>query len=139
MTARDRHFEVGVEVRVGAGSATIVDAYWDCAGYLELAEGAALLLGRGVDDLVFLDGLDNGGERGAGLAVLREAVRVARVRGRTLVVQARSERGGEGDQERLRSWYERTGLLEHVPGASAGRVLSNLFYDAGGRRGGRRR
>lgn len=123
-------FEDGVEVRAGAGSALVVDAYWEGMALHDFLSKVALLLDADVDDLAYLGDLDNGGERGAGLAVLRKALRVARARGYTLVVQARSESGDDADQGKLRTWYERTGLLKHVPGASAGRFLSNVFYDA---------
>lgn len=119
----ERDFEAGVEVHAGAGSALVVDlAYNDFYG--NLAEDVAEHLRCDPDDLLFLENLRNGGERGAGRGALEAALALAREVGCRLVVFAQSER--EDGQDKLRAWYESTGLLDHVK-TRRGTYLSNVF------------
>jgi hypothetical protein len=118
-------FEAGVEVRAGAGSALVVDlAYNDF--YFDLAQDVSEHLRCDPDDLLFLENLQNGGEHGAGRSVLAAAIALARGVRRQLVVFAQSER--EGGQDKLRRWYESTGLVERVR-TRRGTCLSNVFVD----------
>jgi len=61
--------------------------------------------------LVFLEGLSNGGQKGAGLAVLNQAIGWARKNQKLLVVYVQSL---EGEHDRLLAWYLKTGWLMHA-------------------------
>jgi hypothetical protein len=112
---------VAQRIQVGRGTADLVDPDYSDV-YLEIVTDMAEDLGLDPEDLVFLDDLRNNGERGAGLAVLREALREARAHGLVLVLLALSDH----DQDRLRSWYLGTGLLLQVP-TRRGRKLNVLM------------
>ena len=113
-----------MRVTAGRGSAELV-AY-DSGNWIydELADEVAEELGADPDDILFLDNLANGGEKGAGLKVLKKALATARSRRQILVLWANSE-GNEG-QAKLVNWYLGTGLLERVPKRN-GRLYANLL------------
>ena len=103
-------------VRDGAGSAKLVR--WDYNDvYVDLSSEIEEVAEVDTDDLLFVEALRNGGERGAGLRVLERCVEAARSGGDVLVVLALSDQ--EGGQGRLSAWYARH--LERVPS------LQNVF------------
>jgi hypothetical protein len=114
------------EIRVGKGSAQLVP--WDENSIYEeitldsVYENLELEMSD-LDDLVWLENLSNGGEKGAGLKVLKEALRVARAEKSVLMVFANSD----SDQQKLIDWYLDTGLLVQVPTVRGTRLAAILM------------
>jgi hypothetical protein len=113
-----------MELRDGKGSATLLQ--WDESDlYIDIAAEVVEQLELRYDDLAFLNNLRNGGEKGAGLRVLKKALQAARSKQQVLVVFVKSE---AGDQNRLRDWYLKSGLLVQVPKRNGNR-MANILID----------
>jgi len=93
------------EIQQGRGSAKIVSPFYNDL-YIDIIDD--LVNYDDIDDYAFLEALTNGGETGAGLAVLTEAVKWCRQHGLILFVLVSSET----DQEKLKTWYLETGLFD---------------------------
>jgi len=102
-----------MEIKSGAASAELLEPeeWADNDFYYDYADELADDLECDIDDIAFLDRLTNGGEKGAGLEVLRKAVAESKKLGLTLVLFAYSTRG---NQDKLVNYYLSTGLFERI-------------------------
>lgn len=114
-----------IRIQAGAGSAKLV--HWDYNSfYSSIADDLTESLTYEEDDYLFLEALTNGGEKGAGLKVLKRALERTRRDGKILAVVVLSKE--TVGQDKLRDWYLDTGLLEHVP-TQRGTWFQNIFVD----------
>ena len=92
----------------GKGQAYLVNYEYSDV-YMDILENLGIDV-NGWDDYAFIEGLTNGGEKGAGLRVLHDTIKTGKELGYRILIFVLSDT----NQDKLREWYLSTKLVKQT-------------------------